>query len=77
MNHNDIWLSKAKLDKERHIKMREFLADYDSKVYNPSLKKLREDCKTLGHKYIARKYNIMGHIIYECDYCGVSKHEKM
>lgn len=77
MNHNDIWLSKAKLDKERHIKMREFLADYDSKVYDPAIKKVREDCKTLGHKYSFRKFNCdHSHEIYQCDYCGVSKHNE-
>lgn len=77
MDHNDILKEKSNLNKERGYKLREFLHDYDSRIYNPAMKQLRENCKKIGHKYIARKYNIMGHIIYECYYCGVSKHEKM
>lgn len=77
MNHDDIWKEKSRLDRERGVKLREFLKDYDSRVYDPSIKILRENCKKLGHKYSFDGYNLTNsHRIYKCNYCGVSKHEQ-
>ena len=77
MNHNDIWSEKLKLDEDRRSKLSEFLNDYDTKIYYPAIKQLREKCKEFGHKYSFHGYNfIVSHTIYKCDYCGVSKHEK-
>lgn len=77
MSHNDIWKEKLDLDKERNSKLREFLAGYDSKIYNPALKQLRENCKQLGHKFSFHGYNLdSSHRIYKCNYCGVSRHEE-
>lgn len=77
MNHKEIEEEKLKLWKERNSKMREFLNDYDSRVYDPAMKTLRENCKKLGHKYSFHGYNLdNSHRIYKCNYCGLSKHEE-
>jgi len=75
MNHEDIFDEKLELDKARRSKLNEFLNDYDSRIYNPAIKKIREKCKQLGHKFSF--YNLdSSHRIYKCNYCGVSKHEQ-
>lgn len=77
MNHNDIWKTKLELDKARRSALSVFLNDYDSKVYDPSMKELRENCKKLGHKFSFHGYNLdSSHKIYKCNFCGVSKHEE-
>lgn len=45
MDHNDVWKEKLELDKARRFKLNEFLSEYDSQIYNPALKQLRENCK--------------------------------
>jgi len=77
MNHNDIWKTKLELDKARRSALNIFLNDYDSKVYNPAIKKIREKCKKLGHKFSFHGYNLdSSHRIYRCNFCGVGKHEE-
>ena len=77
MNHDDIWKEKSRLDRERGVKLREFLKDYDSKVYDPYIKTLRENCEKLGHKFSFHGYNLTSSDkIYKCNYCGVSRHEE-
>ena len=77
MDHNDIWKEKLELDKARRSALNIFLNDYDSKIYNPAIKKIREKCKRLGHKFSFHGYNLdSSHRIYKCNYCGVSKHEE-
>jgi len=77
MNHNDIWKEKLELDKARRSALNIFLNDYDSKIYNPAVKKIREKCKKLGHKFSFHGYNLdSSHRIYKFNCCGVSKHEE-
>lgn len=77
MNHKDIFDEKLELDKTRRSKLNEFLNDYDSRIYNPAIKKIREKCKKLGHKFTFHSFNLLhSHKIYKCHYCGVSKHEE-
>ena len=45
MDHNDIWKEKLELDKARRHKLNEFLSEYDSQIYNPAIKKIRENSK--------------------------------
>ena len=76
MNHQQIYDQKIKLSEERNSKMREFLRDYDNRIYNPAMKKIRQECKTIGHKFSFHSYNLVrSHCIYKCDYCGASKYE--
>lgn len=85
MDHNDIWKEKSRLERERGVKLREFLADYDSKVYNPNIKQLQENCEKLGHEYSFHGYNFIKSYtiidvscaIYKCNYCGASKQEEI
>lgn len=77
MNHKEIEEKKLKLWKERNSKMRDFLRDYDVKIYDPAMQDLRENCKKLGHEFTFHCYNIdHSHRIYKCNYCGVNKHEE-
>jgi hypothetical protein len=77
MNHDDILKEKSRLDRERGVKLREFLKEYDSRVYDPAVKRLRENCEKLGHKYSYHGYNfVRSHTIYKCNHCGISKHEE-
>ena len=77
MDHNDIWKEKLELDKARRSALNIFLNDYDSKIYNPAIKKIREKCKRLGHKFSFHGYDLDSlHRIYRCNYCGVIKNKE-
>ena len=77
MNHNDIWLEKAKLDKARRQHREELMKDYDSNIYEPAKKNLIELCgENTGHKYSCGGYNYLKTaIMYSCEYCGHNKME--
>lgn len=74
MNHQEITNEKIKLWEERNSKMSEFLRDYDNRIHNPATKKIRQECEKIGHQFSFNGYNLVrSHIIYKCDYCGISK----
>lgn len=77
MNHQEITNEKIKLWEERNSKMREFLRDYDNRIYNPAIKTIIQECEKIGHKFSFHSYNLVrSHRIYKCDYCGISKSEE-
>jgi hypothetical protein len=77
MNHQQIYDQKTKLLEERNSKMREFLRDYDDKIYNPAIKKIKQECEKIGHRFSFHGYNLVrSYRIYKCDYCGASKNKE-
>jgi hypothetical protein len=77
MIHQQIYDEKLKLWEERNSKMREFLRDYDNRIHNPAMKKIRQECEKIGHKFSFHGYNLVrSHRLYKCDYCGISKSEE-
>lgn len=72
MSDKNIWTRRHEIDKARQEKMKEVMAEYDRKVYNPARKQLVEDCEKEGHTQGKFHDNGWGWTWWWCGKCGAS-----
>jgi hypothetical protein len=72
MSDKNIWTRRYEIDKARQEKMKEVMAEYDRKVYNPARKQLVEDCEKEGHTQGKFHDNGWGWTWWWCGKCGTS-----
>jgi hypothetical protein len=72
MSDKNIWTRRHEIDKARQEKMKEVMAEYDRKVYNPARKQLVEDCEKEGHTQGKFHDNGFGWTWWYCGKCGTS-----
>jgi hypothetical protein len=72
MSDKSIWTRRYEIDKARQEKMKEVMAEYDRKVYNPARKQLVEDCEKEGHTQGKFHDNGWGWTWWWCGKCGTS-----
>ena len=72
MSGKNIWTRRHEIDKARQEKMKEVMAEYDRKVYNPARKQLVEDCEKEGHTQGKFHDNECGWTWWWCGKCGTS-----
>jgi hypothetical protein len=67
---SEIWKQRFTIEELRRQKVREAMSEYDSTVYRPALKALRESCAAIGH--IRGKFhdNGIGWTWFYCNQCG-------
>jgi hypothetical protein len=77
MNHDDIWREKLKIDRDIRREIAKCMDEYDRCIHqhHPTLKQLRDDCGTLGHKFGFKSFGPVGNPWYICEYCGLTKME--
>jgi hypothetical protein len=72
MSDKNIWTRRYEIDKARQEKMKEVMAEYDRKVYNPARRQLVEDCEKEGHTQGKFHDNGWGWTWWWCGKCGTS-----
>lgn len=71
-----IWKEKGLIDRARQKKMSELMEEYDTTVYYPAKKALRERCEKVGHLWRFRDTNPIGYPIFDCNQCGATEIRK-
>ena len=77
MNHDDIWKKLIELKKERRKILSQCMDEYDSTMYDPTLRQLQEECGKLGHKFVflGCTRGLFYNEKYSCEYCDLEKRE--